>query len=230
MYCVNCGVKLADTEKTCPLCGVVAFHPEIDRPQAESLYPPIPPKQQVSPWGMLVMLSVLFLIPMLITLACDLQLTHSITWSGYVIGALVLFYVACLLPLWFRNPNPVVFVPVSFATLALYLMYINYATGGHWFLSFAFPVVGAVGLVVTAVVTLLHYVNRGHLYIFGGALLVLGAFMPVMELLLNLTFQFPRYISWGWFPGGALFLLGGFLIFLAICRPAREAMGRKFFI
>jgi len=51
-----------------------------------------------------------------------------------------------------------------------------------------------------------------------------------MELLLNLTFQFPRYVSWGWFPGGALVLLGGFLIFLAICRPAREAMGRKFFL
>ena len=39
MYCANCGVKLADTEKKCPLCGVMAFHPDIVRPEGESFYP-----------------------------------------------------------------------------------------------------------------------------------------------------------------------------------------------
>ena len=31
MYCVNCGVKLADTEQFCPLCGVKALHPDVER-------------------------------------------------------------------------------------------------------------------------------------------------------------------------------------------------------
>ena len=39
MYCVNCGVQLADTEKSCPLCGTVCYHPDISRPAAVPLYP-----------------------------------------------------------------------------------------------------------------------------------------------------------------------------------------------
>ena len=39
MYCVNCGVQLADTEKSCPLCGTVCYHPEISRTEAAPLYP-----------------------------------------------------------------------------------------------------------------------------------------------------------------------------------------------
>ena len=37
MYCIQCGVKLADTEKTCPLCATVVYHPQLERPHAEPL-------------------------------------------------------------------------------------------------------------------------------------------------------------------------------------------------
>ena len=39
MYCANCGVKLADTENRCPLCGTEAYHPDIERPEVDPLYP-----------------------------------------------------------------------------------------------------------------------------------------------------------------------------------------------
>ena len=32
MYCIKCGVELADSEKKCPLCGTVVFNPELSRP------------------------------------------------------------------------------------------------------------------------------------------------------------------------------------------------------
>ena len=107
---------------------------------------------------------------------------------------------------------------------------IDLAVGGQWFLSFAFPVVGFTGLVVTAVVTLTRYIRRGWLYIFGGAAIAMGLFMPVMELLMNLTFQWPMKMLWSGYPLTALVLVGGLLIFLGICRPARETMERKFFL
>lgn len=231
MYCVNCGVQLADTEKQCPLCGVTAFHPQILRPEGESLYPgQAYPAQQVSPTGVLVILTALFLLPMITTLLCDLQINGCVTWSGYVIGALFLGYELFVLPFWFRKPNPVIFVPCAFAAVALYLLYINLAVQGNWFLSFAFPVTGGVGLIVTAVVTLMRYVRRGQLYIFGGAAVALGAFMPLVEFLSCLTFHVNRFTGWSLYPLTALVLLGGTLIFLAICRPARETMERKFFL
>lgn len=231
MYCVNCGVQLGDSEKSCPLCGTVVFHPDIPRPQGEPLYPENRlPAPQVSSRGAQIIATAVFLLPMLITFQCDLQISGGVTWSGYVIGALLTAYVIFVLPQWFRRPNPVVFSAVSFVTVGLYLLYINYAVDGDWFLSFAFPVTGAVGVIWVTVVTLLRYVRRGKLYIIGGALIALGAFMPVIELLLCVTFEPLRFFGWSFYPLTALVLLGGTLIFLAINRRAREKMERKFFI
>lgn len=231
MYCINCGVKLADSEKQCPLCLTKVYHPEISQKDADPLYPPQRyPALQVSPAGTRVILSVLFLLPVLICLQCDLLLSGGISWSGYVSGALAVLYVAAVLPSWFRKHNPVIFVPCTFAAIGAYLLYINFATAGSWFLSFAFPVTGFVALVVTAVVTLLRYVRKGMLYIIGGAFIALGAFMPLMEFLLVVTFSTVKFAWWSLYPLTALVLLGGTLIFLAICRPARETMERKLFI
>ena len=231
MYCIKCGVKLADTEKTCPLCGTAVFHPEIRQNEAEPLYPfQSFPKTRVNPKGGQIVLTTMFLLPLLISLLCDLQINSAVTWSGFVMGALLVGYVILVLPFWFRRPNPVIFVPCGFLAVGLYLLYIDLATGGDWFLSFAFPVTGGIGLIVTAVVVLLRYLRRGRLYILGGAMIALGAFMPLMEFLIDITFNRPRFAGWSLYPLIALVLLGGMLIFLAIFRPARETMERKFFI
>lgn len=230
MYCVNCGVKLADSEKRCPLCGITAFHPDLVREQAEPLYPPREPAVQVSSRVGQTVLTTMVLMAAAIVGLCDFQINGTILWSGYVMGALAVFYVAFLLPGWFRRPNPVIFVPCSFVAVGIYLLYINCHVGGAWFLSFAFPVTGGIGLIVTAVVVLMKYVPRGALYIIGGAVMALGAFIPVMELLLCITFSDVTFVGWSFYPLIALVLLGGMLIFLAISRPAREKMQRKFFI
>lgn len=230
MYCIQCGVKLSDTEKACPLCGTVCFHPDILRPKAEPLYPHNrKPQPQVSAFGVMSALTVLFLIPVLITLLCDLRLSGTITWSGYAAGAILLAYEIFLLPGWFRKPNPVIFVPCGFAALGLYLLYINWHVDGNWFLPFAFPLLGGLCVIFTVLVTLLRYVKRGKLFIFGGCTLALGLFMPVIEFLAILTFDQPP-VAWSVYPFVTLVLLGGYLIFLGICRPARESMERKFFL
>lgn len=230
MYCVKCGVKLADTEAFCPLCGTEAVRPESLRSQAERLYPRKPSRPLVTSYGVYGALTALLLLAMAISFQCDMLLSGGVTWSGFVIGGVAVLYVAAVLPGWFRKPNPVIFVPCTFVAIGLYLLYIDLATGGSWFLSFAFPVTGLVGLLVTATVTLLRYVPRGLLYILGGAAVTLGAFMPVMELLLAVTFDTITFVGWSWIPLTGLALLGGTLIFLAICRPAREAAERKLFV
>ncbi|MBE6763086.1 MAG: hypothetical protein E7553_01835 [Ruminococcaceae bacterium] len=231
MYCVQCGVKLADSQKSCPLCGTVVCHPSFDRSKAEPLFPEnrLPPKPHRSLGGT-ILTTVSFLIVSVTLLICDLNIAHSVTWSGYVLGALLIIYNAFVLPSWFRNPNPVIFVPIAFATVVVYLLYIDLVTNGDWFLSFAFPVAGGIGLVVTAVVALLYYVKRGQLFIFGGACIALGVYLLPIEFLAKATFHVSRFIGWSLYPMNVLVLLGGFLLFLGICRPAREAMQRLFFM
>ncbi len=230
MYCINCGVKLADSEKKCPLCGVVPYHPDLPRPAGKPLYPVNRyPSTEVKPKAAQAVILILFLLPLVTTLLIDLKVNSAVTWSGYVVGALVLSYVVLALPWWFRKPNPVIFVPCGFGALCGYLLYIDLATAGNWFLSFAFPVVGGICLIVTALVTLLRYVRGGRLYIFGGASMALGGMMLLMEFLIDLTFSI-AFVGWSIYPLAALVLLGGFLIYLAINHAAREMMERKLFI
>ena len=230
MYCANCGVKLAASEERCPLCGLKAYHPDLSKQEGEKPYPKnrYPKHIRRSAWPQII-LTAMFLLPMLIVILCDLQLTGRITWSGYVLGALLLGYVIFVLPVWFCKPNPTVFVPCGFAAVICYLLYISLYTKGSWFLTFAFPVAGCIGLIVTAVTVLIQYVKKGKLYIFGGALMLLGLFMLLMEHLINVTFSIGHFALWSLYPMIALVLVGALLIFLAICRPARQSMERKLF-
>ena len=232
MYCIKCGVELADSEKVCPLCGTRVFHPDLPCGQAESPYPPdvSPRVEDVSRAGVLFVLTVLFLLPAVISVLCDWRLSGGIVWSGYVVGGLVLLYTTVVLPLWFKRPNPVIFVPVDFLVIGVYLLYINFATGGHWFLSFAFPVTGAIGVLVTAMVALLRYLPGGHLYVFSGALMLSGGVAVLIEFLINLTFQLHETFFWSLYPLTAGVLLGGMLLVVAICKPLQRSLHRKFFI
>ena len=151
MYCANCGVKLADTEKRCPLCGTEAYHPHIERPEVAPLFPQdYVPKRELSKATIHIIIFTLFLIPIFVTLYCDHYLNHRITWSAYVVFALTIVYIVTILPSWFKKATPAIFVPLDFLLVTLFLHYVNYATNGDWFLTLAFPLVTYLGLIVTA--------------------------------------------------------------------------------
>ncbi len=229
MYCIHCGIKLDESEQTCPLCSTVqgAYRPQ--NHAAKPLYPQNrAPEPSLKPNARNGALLILFFIPMLVTFLVDLQADSRLGWFFYVAGALVLGYIVLALPLWFRNPNPIVFVPCSFAAVLAYLLLVSLLTKGTWFLPFALPVTMAIGLIVTAVVVLLRCVRRGRLYIIGGAMMGMGAVMVLLEGLLARTFTI-RFTGWSLYPLTVLFLLGGTLIFLAINTSAREKMERRFF-
>ena len=101
MYCGKCGVELSDTEKACPLCGTVPYHPELERQEAEPLYPRmVYPQRQLRPAGWLFFTTFASVISILVACICDLHISDSITWSGYVAGALLLIYSVIVLPYW----------------------------------------------------------------------------------------------------------------------------------
>ena len=229
MYCINCGVQMGAGERRCPVCTMPVVLPEGVAVTGKPLYPQndnrIPEKGGK---GFVIAMSVLYAMAVIVVLLCD-GVNGRLSWCGYAIGGLLLSYVGMILPGWFRKPNPVIFVPCFFGAAVLYLLHINLASGGNWFLSFAFPVAGSICLLVTTVVTLLRYLRRSRLYIFGGGLLGFGGWFLLLEFLLTVTFPRVSFIGWSVYPLAAFILLGGFLLFLAICRPARQTMKRKLF-
>ena len=230
MYCIKCGVKLADTEKRCPLCGTEAYHPEIERPEVDPLYPQdFVPKREISKATVQIIVLTLFLIPILVCLYSDLYLNRTISWSAYVAFSLVIAYVCVVLPTWFKRPTPAVFVPVDFLLIELFLHYINYSTNGDWFLTFAFPVVTYLGLIVTATCVLLYYLKKGHMYVIGGFFIALGLFMDIIELFIMLTFNL-NFDGWSLYPMIPLVLIGLGLIAISISRNVRAILARKLHI
>lgn len=229
MYCIKCGVKLADTEKKCPLCNTTVYHPQLSQADGKPLYPENKmPKVNNGSKVLQGAVIILFFIPLLICFFADMSPDGALGWFGYVAGASVVAYVVVALPMWFRKPNPVIFVPCDFAAVALYLLHVNESTNGNWFLSFALPVVGCIGIITCTLITLLYYLKRGKLYIFGGAFMASGAFMLLMEFLMTVTFDL-QFIGWSIYPLVVLMLFGGLLIYLGISASAREIVERKMF-
>lgn len=229
MYCVKCGIKLADTEKMCPLCSTLSGDFVQKEAFTGSLYPQNRyPEINVKKGALNGAILFLFCIPLFITFFIDLRSNDGLDWFWYTSGALALGYVVLALPVWFQKPNPVIFIPCDFAAAALYMLLINLLTDGMWFLYFALPVTVGVGLIVTTVITLMRYVRKGRLYIFGGAFIAMGVQLLVTEILLAETFAI-RFVGWSIYPLIVLSALGGLLIFLAINSAFREKMERKFF-
>lgn len=231
MYCIKCGVKLADSEKKCPLCGTVVYNPTVEMPNG---HPPYPPEERqsekVSPSGALFIITMLFLIPTLLSIICNLEINGKLSWSLYAVGGIVLSYIIVALPMWFSKPNPVIFVPCDFAAVCAYVLLICLMTGGKWFLSFAFPLIGGALIIVECVVVLTRYIRRGYLYIFGGTFIAIGAFMLLIEFLAGITFGAHTAFTWSLYPLIACSVIGLMLILIAVCKPLRRSLEKKFFI
>ena len=229
MYCVKCGVQLADTEKKCPLCDTVVYHPDITQNEAKELYPakkmPKAHSGRAFVGGAVI---IFFMIPLIITFFSDMHFDGELDWFGYVAGAIVIAYLTFALPMWFKDPNPVIFIPCDFAAVLLYLLYVDIVTDGSWFLSFAFPVTGGLAIIICAMITLLRYLRGGKLYVVGGAVAAFGVLAWLIELLMGITFGM-RFIGWSVYPLISFVLLGGLLIYLAMNSVAREKIERKIF-
>lgn len=229
MYCIKCGVKLEANQKKCPLCNTEVCHPDFTE-FADPLYPKDKrPKGNVNSKFINGAVIFLFLIPLTVCFFADWIRDFSLNWFGFAAGALGLSYVVLALPLWFKKPNPVIFVPCGFAAATLYVGYINYALDANWFWSFALPLCAILCIIVSAVTVLLFYLRRGKLFVLGGMFLAFGVAAIITELLIVKTFSI-SFAGWSIFPLVVLALLGGLLIYLGINDDAREVLERKFFI
>lgn len=231
MYCIKCGVELSKGQKKCPLCQTEVIHPDFLSLDGDETYPKKDtPPEKFDQKGLMFIVTMLFAIPFILCLVCDLSLNNRMLWSGYAMGALALIYVVMVLPFWFIRPNPVIFVPCDFGALILYVLYINFQTQGSWFFPFALPAIFVLGLITTAVVAIRRYVRRGRLYVYGGATIAAGAYAVLLELLISYVFGGAVKFIWSIYPLIAFFILGMMLIIIAICKPLRQSLKRKFFI
>ena len=229
MYCIQCGIELSEGQTLCPVCHTRVYHPDIPMGDARPTYPRGESTEEVSPRGLLFVLTIFAALCVILPPISELIFDGGITWSGYMAGGVMLAYILFLLPPWFRRPEPVVFVSLDVVAIELYLLYINLVTHGDWFLSFAFPVVGILGLIAVTFTALTRYLRHGRLYIWGGTMIALGLWTALLEFFLWLTFDLSRVLSWSLCTLVPFCVLGLMLIIIALVRPLRESLERRFF-
>ena len=229
MYCVKCGVQLSDGAERCPLCQTPVWNPDVPE-QTEKTFSdrfPLPPKSKRYP--ILAFVTALLLAVCLSALIFCLKTLGGVYWSGYVMLGCALVYFSAIFPFWFENRPPMIFVPLFFILACGYLLYICLYTGGKWFLSFAFPVVMLVGLLVTASVALFRYARKNRLLLTGVLFLVIGCSTMLVELFQSITFG-TKMFSWSLYCVTGFSLIGAFLVLCGLIRPWRAFLERKFFL
>ena len=227
MYCVYCGVRLQDGARECPLCRTPVMIRDA-APEGKSLYPPRLPEGKKHGKGLLVLLLTLVLAG--VALACLIFCLHrfgEVSWSGYVLLGAALLWVWILLPLLFSRYRPMIFLPIGFACLAGFLLFVCARTGGSWFLSFAFPVTGIAAVLTLLGVAIFRYIRQGRLRLLGLYLIVIGASFILIEFFQHLTFG-TRMFDWSLYCVMAFGAIGLFL-FIATLIPPLHAHLRKIF-
>lgn len=229
MFCPKCGANLSQNSKKCPLC--LTLLPKLDEKEHTPFYPDTPrPREKEDFRAPIFLVTLFFLIAGSVILALDLIENGGIGFSFYVAAPLLILYTSFVLPRWWRRPNPVVFLPITFCSLMVCFLYLDLRTHGGWFLSFAFPVLGGFFLFLEAAVTLLHYLRSGRLYIFGGLFLSMGILSFVGEILYRVTFSLPIRLTYSILFLIFFSLLGLGLITIAIVPPFRRYFERRFFV
>lgn len=233
MYCVYCGVELGENEEKCPLCYTPVYRPERPLPAQSNprLYPhyEAPAKSARRRWTMTGVTAV-WLIIMIWLFLIDLKINQKLLWSGYALGGMGTAYLGFLLPFWFEKPNLIVFTALGGFVAIWYVGLICLLSGGNWFWGFALPI-GMILLVgILVVLILIRYLHKGYLFIAGGAMIGLGLYAYILEVLLCAAFSMIPFVFWSFYALGGCSLIGLILIFLGACRPAREALRRRFFL
>lgn len=230
MYCIKCGVELSEGQKKCPLCETEVYHPEFLKAENDTYPKKDTPPEKFEQKGLMFIVTMLFLIPIVLCFLCDISVHKTVIWSGYAMLGIALAYLVIVLPLWFRRPNPVIFVPCDFVGVLGLLLYIDLTTQGSWFMQFAFPAVGSFAILATAFVSIYRYVRRGRLYLYGGAFLAFGGYMLGLEALISNTFDGGVRFIWSRYPLTVAWIIGAMLLIIAMCKPLRNSLKKKFFL
>lgn len=229
-YCVNCGVELDSSLKSCPLCHTPVINP--NDLQNFTKNPPYPlEKGQVDKvhnkdWAVLI--SIVLIATSFSCILLNLLVFSESMWSLFVIGLCILLFV--LTVPFIISPKFPIHISLLFDGIAvgffLYLITFN-TNGTDWFTRLALPIVALVTILVE-IFALLHrafpisFITTA-LYVF-----VEIAFLCIgLELLIRHFEGSPLRLGWSAIVLTICSVIAIMLITVLCTRRLREAVRRR---
>lgn len=230
MYCVYCGVKLSDNASECPLCHTPVVTTPMPENAVRARYSdrlPEPEKDRSRSLTVWLLTTVMIIAGLSCLIYC-LHRYGNASWSGIVLLGLALLWVWVLFPMLFPRYRPMIFLPISFACTAGFLLYICAKTGGNWFLSFAFPVTGIVAIMTLTGVALMRYLTQGRLRLMSLLVIAIGLSFMLIEFFAHITFGQQMFL-WSLYCMTGFCLVGLFLFIASFIPPLSAYLRRTFF-
>ncbi len=232
-YCVHCGVELADYETKCPLCETPVVDPMRPIASGEPLFPDRINEsgKKINKHFIVTIISIVMLIPFVVTTALDIFLSLGLSWSAYVLGAEALFWLAAVLP--FQNPGvgPYLLCLIDTAATALYVLLIAVLEGSRkWYLPMALPIILFAGIEICVIIFINRNSKIGKLTKTGAAIFALSFYPPVIDIVIS-HYLYDTYMPhWSWYASVPLFVLGVTVLILSKSSRFTEWLRKRIFI
>ncbi len=236
-YCVECGVRLADSEKVCPLCSTRVVNP--NRPQDTEVERPYPSSVELQMRGLnrreLAWVILMFLLlPVGATIIIDL-LTGTepfrLSWSLYVAGAGVLLGVWALLPIVFGKLSLYVHIALDFLAVAGYLVLVAWQINSwDWCLFLGIPIVVATALLVCLMAAIARSKRMRALTRAACACIVIGLYIVALELIIDYTTIGAPAIRWSIYAFVPLLFVSLLLFYIGRKPRLMDELKRRLFV
>lgn len=142
-YCVNCGVELDGSLKTCPLCNTPVYNPR--RPEEWKKESPFPKEkgqvERVKRKDLGILLSVVLVATGLTCGLLNLFVFSGTAWSLLVIGACLIMWVLFVPVVIYTRLSAYTALFLDGVSIGIYLYLITFVTKGDaWFYGLALPI------------------------------------------------------------------------------------------
>lgn len=159
-YCVNCGVKLKNSEKKCPLCNTKVINPNNLDNEYEPVYSNrIENFKKINYKYLSKIIILVLMITSFLVLLVDYVCSKNITWSLYVVVSIL--YLGTHLSFTVIK-NIYISLIIHLLSTELFMLFIAYMTSGmHWYLYLILPFIFIVWIYVMLVTYLIK--RKGNL-------------------------------------------------------------------
>ena len=216
-YCVNCGVELERSLKKCPLCDVPVINlMEKEEPEATPVFPESRDELKKKDRTFWVgFFSVLYLVPIVTCILCNLIYDKQITWSIYVSAGILMLWVFTTSPFYFKKFDYRKMTGIDLAGVLLGLLIIQAITGGRsWFFAIALPIVTCCFIILTIFITFAGKKKTHGLVLSAALIISVAALSLIIEIVVDLYASGTVTLVWSWFVFAPCLSIAALLILL----------------
>lgn len=233
-YCVNCGVELHETEKSCPLCDTVVLNP--NQIYNEDIKPPYPLQAQrvdirENKRVTVALISVLLALPASICMVCNFIIDARLTWSLYVLGAMAFLWTIIIPPYLLRRNKEMMTIMIGTLSMCAFLRFVEeLSVIKGWYLPLALPIVLVVAFICFIMAIIFLYSDLRKFQIAAVLAVCMAGLMIAIEIATDVYHQDVFVLQWSVFLSIPCLILAMLCVLIDRKRAVKENIKKRFHV